>query len=41
MQAVGSDTGKGYCSACFTGKYPVPLGHGAGADLVQLRKARV
>jgi amidophosphoribosyltransferase len=39
MQAVGSETGKGYCSACFTGKYPVPLGQ--GADLVQLRRARV
>src|SRR6185503_18235675 len=38
MAAVGSETGKGYCSACFTGKYPVPLG---GADLVQLRRARV
>src|SRR5262245_8417424 len=39
MQAVGSDTGQGYCSACFTGKYPVPLGQ--GAELVQLRRARV
>ena len=39
MQAVGSDTGKGYCSACFTGKYPVALGQ--GADLVTLRRARV
>ena len=39
MQAVGSDTGKGYCSACFTGKYPVALGQ--GADLVQLRRAKV
>jgi len=38
MQAVGSETGKGYCSACFTGKYPVPLGQGAG--LVPLRRAR-
>jgi amidophosphoribosyltransferase len=39
MQAVGSDTGKGYCSACFTGSYPVALGQ--GADLVTLRRARV
>jgi glutamine phosphoribosylpyrophosphate amidotransferase len=39
MQAVGSETGKGYCSACFTGKYPVALGQ--NADLVQLRRARV
>ncbi len=39
MQAVGSETGKGYCSACFTGKYPVPLGQ--GSDLVTLRRARV
>jgi amidophosphoribosyltransferase len=35
MQAVG---GSGYCSACFTGEYPVALGK--GADLVQLRRAR-
>jgi amidophosphoribosyltransferase len=35
MAAVG---GAGYCSACFTGKYPVPL---ATSDLVQLRRARV
>jgi amidophosphoribosyltransferase len=33
------DSGKGYCSACFTGNYPVALGQ--GADLVQLRRARV
>ncbi|HEX5059383.1 MAG TPA: amidophosphoribosyltransferase [Kofleriaceae bacterium] len=39
MQAVGSETGKGYCSACFTGKYPVALGQ--GADLVTLRRAKV
>ncbi len=39
MQAVGSETGKGYCSACFTGKYPVPLGQ--GSDLVTLRRAKV
>ena len=40
MQAVaGEGTGKGYCSACFTGKYPVALGQ--GADLVTLRRARV
>jgi amidophosphoribosyltransferase len=38
MQAVGSETGKGYCSACFTGKYPVDL---AQSDLVTLRRARI
>ncbi len=39
MQALGTDGhGAGYCSACFTGKYPVALGQ--GADLVQLRRAR-
>ena len=38
MTAVGSssDTG-GYCSACFTGNYPVALG---STELVQLRLAR-
>lgn len=30
--------GTRYCSACFTGKYPVPLGQ--PADLVPLRRAR-
>jgi amidophosphoribosyltransferase len=39
MQAVGSESGKSYCSACFTGKYPVALGQ--SADLVQLRRAKV
>jgi amidophosphoribosyltransferase len=39
MAAVASGKGEGYCSACFTGKYPVPLGH--GAELVSLRRARV
>ncbi len=40
MAAVGApESGKGFCSACFTGKYPVPLG--GNADLVQLRRARV
>ncbi|MBA3540489.1 MAG: amidophosphoribosyltransferase [Deltaproteobacteria bacterium] len=33
---AGEPTGpKGYCSACFTGEYPVPLGR---ANLVQLRR---
>ena len=38
MTAVGSggETG-GYCSACFTGNYPVALGK---SELVQLRVAR-
>jgi amidophosphoribosyltransferase len=35
MAAVGSEkNGEGFCSACFTGNYPVALG---GAALVQLR----
>jgi amidophosphoribosyltransferase len=38
MGALGDATGAGYCSACFTGKYPVALGQ--SADLVQLRRAR-
>jgi amidophosphoribosyltransferase len=39
MAAVGTDAGgTGYCSACFTGKYAVPLGT---SDLVQLRRAKV
>jgi amidophosphoribosyltransferase len=39
MAAVGStDEGTGYCSACFTGKYPVPLD--AGGQLVKLRMTK-
>jgi amidophosphoribosyltransferase len=40
MAAVRGDGGggAGYCSACFTGSYPVALGT---SDLVQLRRARV
>ena len=38
MSAVGDPSGDGFCSACFTGNYPVALG---GAELVQLRRARV
>jgi amidophosphoribosyltransferase len=38
MTAVSGDpSGSAFCSACFTGNYPVALG---GADLVQLRRAR-
>lgn len=37
MKAVGDGTGQGYCSACFTGKYPVALGQ---TELVTLRLAR-
>jgi amidophosphoribosyltransferase len=40
MAAVGSDdSAAGYCSACFTGEYPVPLDEEAGRDgkLVKLR----
>jgi amidophosphoribosyltransferase len=40
MTAVsGEPSGSRYCSACFTGKYPVPLGQ-QNADLVQLRRVR-
>ncbi len=39
MAAVGAAaSGDGYCSACFTGKYPVPLGRPDEAVLVQLRR---
>lgn len=35
MTALGSDQGgTGYCSACFTGRYPVPLGRISGARKV-------
>ena len=37
--SAGNESGKGFCSACFTGNYPVALGQ--NADLVQLRRARV
>ncbi|MEJ7598082.1 MAG: amidophosphoribosyltransferase [Kofleriaceae bacterium] len=37
MAAVGHESGAGFCSACFTGDYPVGLGT---SDLVQLRRAR-
>jgi len=37
MAAVGAADNPPYCSACFTGNYPVPLG---SAGLVQLRRAR-
>jgi amidophosphoribosyltransferase len=37
--STGNESGKGFCSACFTGNYPVALGQ--NADLVQLRRARV
>jgi len=38
MAAVTAPGGQGYCSACFTGDYPVALGH---ENLVQLRRANV
>ncbi|HUH00862.1 MAG TPA: amidophosphoribosyltransferase [Kofleriaceae bacterium] len=43
MNAVGSNAkGDGYCSACFTGEYPVPLAEGSGSDgqLVKLRMTK-
>jgi amidophosphoribosyltransferase len=38
MRAVGSSNGgDGYCSACFTGRYPIPLDAADPASLIQLR----
>jgi amidophosphoribosyltransferase len=37
---IGNESGTGYCSACFTGNYPVPLGRADG-DLVRLRRSKV
>ena len=42
MEAVAGAAaadGRGYCSACFTGNYPVALGD--AVNLVSLRRARV
>ena len=36
-----NDVGAGYCSACFTGNYPVPLGKAGAGELVKLRRDRV
>jgi amidophosphoribosyltransferase len=42
MQSVGApSSGEGYCSACFTGKYPVALGGTDEAGLVKLRRSKV
>jgi len=42
MAAIGApESGAGYCSACFTGNYPVPLGKADDGALVQLRTSRV
>jgi len=45
MGAVGGSsataTGGGYCSACFTGNYPVPLGRRQNGALVPLRRTTV
>lgn len=50
MASVKTDAaGTGYCSACFTGQYPVQLGHGQGVglglgnegSLVKLRLSKV
>ncbi len=39
MVAVGGGAGgDGFCSACFTGSYPVSLGKGGEGDLVRLRR---
>jgi hypothetical protein len=40
MSAVGAtDEGTGYCSSCFTGDYPVPLGDESSRNgqLIKLR----
>ncbi len=40
---TGSTSGDTHCSACFTGRYPLPLGDGidgAEGNLVQLRRGR-
>ncbi|HPH65713.1 MAG TPA: amidophosphoribosyltransferase [Kofleriaceae bacterium] len=43
LNAVKADQDKSYCSACFTGEYPLPLGVGAAdrGGLVKLRLAKV
>jgi amidophosphoribosyltransferase len=42
MLSVGAPAnGDGYCSACFTGKYPVALGGSDEAGLVKLRRSKV
>jgi hypothetical protein len=43
MAAVDAPAaGDGFCSACFTGSYPVPLGKASdGGDLVRLRRGTV
>ncbi len=42
MASVGAaSSGEGYCSACFTGRYPVPLGQSDEAELVKLRRSKV
>lgn len=38
MEAVGSNaSGEGYCSACFTGNYPIPFENGSSGALIDLR----
>ncbi len=42
MASVGApSSGEGYCSACFTGNYPVALGSPDQAELVKLRRSKV
>jgi amidophosphoribosyltransferase len=36
MEAVGAPGGAGYCSACFTGNYPVPFREDAGGRRLHL-----
>ena len=38
---AGNEAGTGYCSACFTGDYPVALGGATRGDLVRLRRNQV
>ncbi|HTJ40757.1 MAG TPA: amidophosphoribosyltransferase [Kofleriaceae bacterium] len=42
MASVGAPpSGEGYCSACFTGVYPVSLEQSDEAELVKLRRSKV
>jgi amidophosphoribosyltransferase len=42
MASVGApSSGEGYCSACFTGNYPVSLNQSDEAELVKLRRSKV
>jgi amidophosphoribosyltransferase len=40
MEALGSD-GSDYCSACFTGAYPIPLSSETGATVDERKLTRL